>query len=94
VGKKDTSKTPLEPDPADYPEVTQAFQDCGIYLNRRTRLLLPHITSRDVRKAYSRLYNDGKQNETGILVTILEEIAAKNKREENHHLQRYADWEA
>jgi hypothetical protein len=95
TGKKCQSKNPTgaEINPADYPDIVQAFHDCGIHLNNRTRQLLPAITARDVRTAYTRLYNQGKQNETGILVTILEEIAAKKQRSAYHQQQLYADWE-
>ena len=95
TGKKSQSKSPAttEINPVDHPDVVQAFHDCGLHLNNRTRQLLPDITSRDVRTAYTRLYNQGRQNETGILVTILEEVAAKKQRTEYHHQELYADWE-
>ena len=74
-------------------EILQAYSDCGIRLNRRTRKLAEEISADDVWRAYKELYNQGRHKETGILIHILEDYAAKGERVAAHDGSRYADWE-
>jgi len=74
-------------------EVLKAYSDCGIRLNRRTRKLAKVISADDVWRAYKELYNQGRHKETGILIHILEEYAARVERGESYEGSRYAEWE-
>jgi hypothetical protein len=74
-------------------EVIRAFDDCGLRVNGRTMPLIPQLTGSEVRSAWRELYVQGRQQETGILVTILEDLIAKRQRMEYDRGARYKEWE-
>jgi hypothetical protein len=81
------------PEDAEKQEVLRAFEDCGLRVNGRTMGLIPFLTGRQVRSAWQSLFVQGKQKETGILVTILEDMVSKRQRLDNDQVSRYSEWE-
>jgi len=77
----------------DFPEVVQTLHDCGIHINRRTRQLVPLLTPGEILSAYRKLFNQGRAQETGILVTSLENMATFKNRAPNDRARAYAEWE-
>jgi hypothetical protein len=74
-------------------EVIRAFDDCGLRVNARTMRIIPFVTGSEVRSAWQSLYVQGRQKETGILVTILEDMIAKRQRMDYDRASRYREWE-